>query len=98
MNERKVTTADEVRDAIRALARSGEDGAYNAIETEIARMRKSGDSDGKAYLSHKTPNWLLDEIGATYRAAGFQVTIEDLPSDGRAVPDEGNFLVKLHVK
>lgn len=95
---RKVTTAEDVREALRNAAKVREDGLYTRIENEIKRMKEQEETVGSLWLSRRTPQWLIDEAAKTYRDAGFAVAVEDVPPEGRALPDDGGFRMILRVK
>ena len=94
---RKVTNAEEVREAIRDAAEAKEGGLYSRIEAEITRMKETGQTTGFVWLTRGTPQWLIDEATKTYRDADFEVAIEDIPSDGRG-SDDGGLRMSLRVK
>lgn len=85
MTARVVTTAAQVRDAIRTAEQTERDGLFKRVENVIAQMTATRASIAVAWVSTGTAQWIVDEVVAAYgpNGAGFQVTVETVPSDPR---------------
>lgn len=75
------TTAAQVREALRQRAANDRDGLVARIEQTIKVMMEKAIPVGSTWLTHGTPKWLIDEVVATYRKAGFEVTVQNMQDD-----------------
>lgn len=91
----KISTAESVRVAIREREANARDGLYTAIEAEIARMQKNGDTNGAVAAPYGLADWLLDEVIKAYTDAGFVVSLKDFHDDRD--PRSGGRTLTLHV-
>lgn len=79
----KVTTADELREAVRQKQTTERDGLYQHIEQALATAKRNGTDTAATFITHGTPQWLIEEVRDAYRKGGFLVTIESVAGDPR---------------